>query len=329
MTQRIFISYRRQDSRGDAGRIYDRLRPEFGEAGLFMDVAHIPLGVNFVRVLREEVTKCQVLLAVIGPGWLEARDDDGSRRLDNPNDFVRVEIAAALARDIPVVPILLEGTKMPKASLLPADLQELAQRNGLDVRHVSFHADIDRLIAGLGSVPKIAPIAPRLASRSTPPLGINPIAAPPPPLSTVTANVMTMHQPPPSVRARPLHPVRPAEWVISAKGHWLRHMPFDRKAAAEPSVYRQVFVHARQSSGIIGEGAILTGRKWYPNLIVGWTIIHGYSFDVGSDGTGYGDIEPEEVTYLGPTWRPEYAQLSDEVFKRLGGKPLERFITHP
>ncbi len=127
MTQRIFISYRRQDSRGDAGRIYDRLLPTFGETGLFMDVAHIPLGVNFVRVLREEVAKCHVLLAVIGPNWLEARDDDGSRRLDNPNDFVRVEIAAALARDIPVIPILLEGTKMPKAAALPADLHELAQ----------------------------------------------------------------------------------------------------------------------------------------------------------------------------------------------------------
>jgi hypothetical protein len=86
---------------------------------------------------------------VIGPNWLNARDEDGNRRLDNPHDFVRIEIGAALQRNIPVIPILLDGAKVPKANQLPKELEELSLRNGLDVRHVSFHNDVDRLIRGL------------------------------------------------------------------------------------------------------------------------------------------------------------------------------------
>ena len=125
MAAKVFISYRREDSAGHAGRVHDRLVREFGSDLLFMDVDGIPLGVNFVKVLQEEVAKCSVLLAVMGHEWLDVRDEDGRRRLDNPDDFVRVEIAAALQRDIPVIPIMLEGTKVPKANQLPNDLQGL------------------------------------------------------------------------------------------------------------------------------------------------------------------------------------------------------------
>ena len=114
-----------------------------------MDVDAIPLGVNFATVLRNEVAKCEVLLAVIGPHWLDARDEAGTRRLDDPQDFVRIEIGAALHRNIPVIPILLDGAKVPKANQLPKDLEELSMRNGLDVRHTSFHNDIDRLVRSL------------------------------------------------------------------------------------------------------------------------------------------------------------------------------------
>jgi hypothetical protein len=149
MAAKVFISYRRGDSAGYAGRVMDRLDRELGRDLVFMDVDAIPLGTNFSKVLHEEVAKCGVLLAVIGPNWLDARDEDGNRRLDNPNDFVRIEIAAALQRNIPVVPILLDGARIPKASQLPEDLKELASRNGLDVRHASFQDDMDRLIRGL------------------------------------------------------------------------------------------------------------------------------------------------------------------------------------
>jgi hypothetical protein len=149
MATRVFISYRRGDSAGSAGRVHDRLEREFGRNLLFMDVDAIPLGANFVKVLRDEVAKCDVLLAVIGPKWLDARDEHGNRRLDDPNDYLRIEIATALQRNIPVIPILVDGAKVPKADRLPKDLEELEHRNGLEIRHASFHSDVDKLIQGL------------------------------------------------------------------------------------------------------------------------------------------------------------------------------------
>ena len=149
MAAKVFISYRRADSAGYSGRVMDRLDRELGRDLVFMDVDAIPLGTNFTKVLHEEVAKCGVLLAVIGPNWLDARDERGNRRLDNPNDFVRIEIAAALQRSIPVIPILLDGARIPKADELPEDLKELALRNGMEVRHASFQDDMNRLIRGL------------------------------------------------------------------------------------------------------------------------------------------------------------------------------------
>lgn len=149
MGTNVFISYRRKDSAGYAGRLMDRLKTKLGQDLLFMDVETIPLGSNFEKVLHEEIGKCRVLLAVIGPTWCDARDENGKRRLDDQNDFVRMEISAALQRDIPVIPILLDGATMPKADQLPNDLRGLTSRNGLDVRHASFHEDMDRLVQSL------------------------------------------------------------------------------------------------------------------------------------------------------------------------------------
>jgi TIR domain len=149
MAAKVFISYRRDDSAGHAGRVRDRLERELGRDLLFMDVDAIPLGKNFAKVLHEEVAKCGVLLAVIGPNWADARDEHGNRRLDDPNDFVRIEVAAALQRDIPVIPILLDGARIPKVDQLPEDLKELALRNGMEIRHASFQDDMNRLIRGL------------------------------------------------------------------------------------------------------------------------------------------------------------------------------------
>jgi TIR domain len=143
MAQRLFISYRREDSAGYAGRVYDRLEREFSRDCLVIDIDSIPLGANFVNVIGEEVAKCDVLLAIIGPGWLDARDDDGKRRLEDSHDFVRVEIATALKRGIPVIPVLLEGARIPKANELPDDLKELSLRNALNVRHASFLDDMN------------------------------------------------------------------------------------------------------------------------------------------------------------------------------------------
>jgi hypothetical protein len=146
---KVFLCYRREDSGGYAGRIQDQIAQALGSDNLFMDVDAIPLGANFVRVLHDEVAKCEVLLAVIGRNWLDARDEDGKRRLENPKDFVRVEIVAALQRNIPVVPILVDGARIPDARQLPNELEELSLRNGIEVRLASFHNDVSRLIHGL------------------------------------------------------------------------------------------------------------------------------------------------------------------------------------
>lgn len=145
----IFISYRRDGAPHAAGRLYDRLANEFGRDLLFMDIDTIPLGSDFHEVLGNEVGKCGVLLAVVDPQWLSITKEDGSRRLDDPNDFVRIEIAAALARGIPVVPILLDGTKIPKATELPDNIRALSSRHGLEVRATTFHVDVAKLINGL------------------------------------------------------------------------------------------------------------------------------------------------------------------------------------
>src|SRR5215468_168796 len=104
MAGKIFINYRRDDAIGMAGRLYDRLAQAFGKRNVFMDVDHIPAGVDFVAYLNSQVAGCDVFLALIGPGWLHSKDERGIRRLDNPDDFVTIEMAAALARDVRVIP---------------------------------------------------------------------------------------------------------------------------------------------------------------------------------------------------------------------------------
>ena len=146
---KVFLCYRREDSGGYAIGIQERLKRDLGADVLFMDIDSIPFGKNFVKILDHEVAKCVVLLAVIGQNWLDARDEDGKRRLDNPNDFVRIEIAAALRPDIPVIPILLNGVRIPSANMLPGELGELSVRHGIDVRHSSFPSDVERLVRGV------------------------------------------------------------------------------------------------------------------------------------------------------------------------------------
>jgi hypothetical protein len=132
------------------GRIHDRLVEHFGESAVFMDVDDIPLGVDFTKYIDEKVGECEVLLAVIGRDWLSVTDANANRRLDQPGDFVRIELESALKRNIPVVPLLVRRATMPKATDLPESLRELARRNGMPVRaDPDFRADCDRLIKGL------------------------------------------------------------------------------------------------------------------------------------------------------------------------------------
>jgi formylglycine-generating enzyme required for sulfatase activity len=146
----VFISYRRQDAKAIAGRIFDRLEARFGRDAVFMDIDSIPPGVDFPEWLSENVAQASVVLALIGHAWVDARDEQGQRRLDNPNDFVRIEIEAALARKIPVVPLLIDGAPFPRIEELPTSLQPLTRRNAafLDAGR-DFNVHIARLIAAV------------------------------------------------------------------------------------------------------------------------------------------------------------------------------------
>jgi len=145
----VFISYRRDDSEGQAGRLYDDLARHFGDGSVFMDVAGIDPGLDFRKVIDKHVSSCGILLCLIGPTWLDAKDESGRRRLDNPLDFVRLETAAALKRDIPVVPVLVAKARMPSAEQLPDDLKELAYRNGVELTHARWDTDVQVLVKAL------------------------------------------------------------------------------------------------------------------------------------------------------------------------------------
>jgi TIR domain/WD40-like Beta Propeller Repeat len=156
----IFISYRRSDNPDATGRIYDRLVAEFGKAKVFKDVDSIPLGMDFRGHLNQIVGGCAAVLAIIGPSWADTRSNAGQRRLEDPDDFVRIELEAALARGIPVVPVLVGNAMMPGVSHLPASLAELAYRQSIQVRpDPDFHNDATRLVSALQVM--LDPNAPR------------------------------------------------------------------------------------------------------------------------------------------------------------------------
>ncbi|MGQ0674739.1 MAG: toll/interleukin-1 receptor domain-containing protein, partial [Rhodospirillales bacterium] len=142
---RIFINYRRDDSPGSAGRLHDRLAQDLPAGKLFMDVDAIAPGVDFVKEIDDKVKACDVMLAIIGRGWLMAADKEGRRRLDDPGDFVRLEIAMALKHDVNVIPILVDGAKIPAADDLPEDLRALARRNAVELSHQRFAAEVKGL----------------------------------------------------------------------------------------------------------------------------------------------------------------------------------------
>ena len=148
---RIFISYRRQDSGTFTGRIHDRLKVSFGENNVFRDVYDIPAGSDFRSVLNKEVGSCDVCLVIIGPQWVNITDAQGKRRLDDPNDFVRIEVETALRNpSVLVIPVLVDNANMPVAEQLPDSLEELAYRNAVKVRtDPDFPHDMDMLIRQL------------------------------------------------------------------------------------------------------------------------------------------------------------------------------------
>ncbi|WP_333856992.1 toll/interleukin-1 receptor domain-containing protein, partial [Denitromonas sp.] len=148
----IFISYRRDDSAGYAGRLYDRLAGHFGPGRVFMDVEGIEPGTDFVDAIENAVASCRVLIVLIGDEWLSTTDASGRRRLDDPHDFIRLETRAALARDIRVVPVLLDRAPMPAYEALPEDLRPLVRRQAVELNHKQWEATSGELIRTLEKI---------------------------------------------------------------------------------------------------------------------------------------------------------------------------------
>ncbi len=177
MAGAIFISYRRDDSRHAAGRLYQHLVQTFPRDRLFIDVDAISPGLDFVTEITSKVEICDALLAVIGPDWLKSIDGNGNRRIDDPGDFVRLEIETALRRDIRVIPVLLDDVTMPREQDLPQALKLLARRNAARLSHARFGLDADVLVQTLldelhlpvssrARLPLASDAAARLQSRS-------------------------------------------------------------------------------------------------------------------------------------------------------------------
>jgi len=142
----VFISYRRADAAGSAGRLYDRLVGALGTDRVFMDVAGIESGEDFAEIIDATLASCSVFIVVIGRNWLTAADEYGRRRVDQPADWVRVEVTAALSRDLLVIPLLVEDAQIPPAAALPGELVRLPELQAMEVDHETFHPDVDRLL---------------------------------------------------------------------------------------------------------------------------------------------------------------------------------------
>lgn len=171
---RVFISYRREDCAAHAGRLADTLGARFGPDTVFMDVDAIELGIDFVQQIERAIGDSDVVVAMIGDDWLTVTDEQGRRRIDKPDDFVRIELAEALARDdVRVIPVLVEGAQMPGREELPESLAPLARRNGISLTDTRWRSDTSVLIDAIGrAIGTGQPAAP--APPPAKPAGVNP-----------------------------------------------------------------------------------------------------------------------------------------------------------
>ncbi|MEO6082493.1 MAG: toll/interleukin-1 receptor domain-containing protein [Umezawaea sp.] len=157
---RVFLSYRKSDSVYATAAVADRVARQFGQENVFRDRDSLPLGVAYPRRILSVLERSDIVLALVGAAWLDVRDGAGRRRLDDPEDWVRMELRMAFEREIPVVPVLLDGTPMPEARLLPADIAALNLSTYWHVRHQSFESDVRGLIRGLTGDGERPPSAP-------------------------------------------------------------------------------------------------------------------------------------------------------------------------
>jgi TIR domain len=160
----VFISYRRADAPGYVRGLMSDLRNIFGSKQIFLDMEDIAAGSDFPSIIEQAVSNCELLLVIIGSNWSELRDESGQRRIEDANDFVRLEIAGALQRKIPIIPVLVENAKMPKPPELPEDIKLLSTLQGIPLTHDRWDDDMARIYAAIENVTVEPQVARRYAS---------------------------------------------------------------------------------------------------------------------------------------------------------------------
>ncbi len=149
----VFVSYRRDDSSGHAGRLQERLRAELGNRSVFVDVASIDAGADFEDAIATAIGNSKIVLAVIGLDWLGQRDLNGKSRLDDPADYVRLELERAYEKGKKVIPVLVRGAGVPRAEDLPASLRKLASAQALELRDTRWDVDVENVLRRVGGPP--------------------------------------------------------------------------------------------------------------------------------------------------------------------------------
>ena len=307
----VFISYRRDDAPGYAGRLYDRLAAHFGADRVFMDVQGIEPGVDFVDAIERALSSCEILIVLIGKDWL-ATDVAGRRRLDDPADFVRLETATALARGIRVVPVLVEGAEMPRADLLPTELLPLVRRQAVELSHKQWDATSAELIRTLEK------ILDRDKARAG---GVRPVQPPRPEAPTAEPAAGSAPQPEPSPPVAQRRPVA-LYWgsaalllLIAATALYLTH-PWRRdvKPAPSPAVLsvtpeNVAFAEQKLQASGVASAITLTNR--------GGAILHVSSvkvegpaatdFTLSENQCARGELAPGASCAMRITFRPQAA----------------------
>ena len=203
--QGIFISYQRSDCLSQANGLHDGLVNRLPNAEIFMDVDSIPAGVDFEQHIREAIDGCDVVLVLIGDNWMDTRAGTETRRIDEPNDFVRLEIESALANPtVTTIPVLVEGAQMPEAATLPESIQKLARINAFELDDRRWKADLARiteLLAGL----KTKPAGTQPSQQAQPPSPPQPQAYPPPAAPPFGAQPAQVYSPPPPPQPQPTY----------------------------------------------------------------------------------------------------------------------------
>jgi hypothetical protein len=210
----IFISYRRSDSAGHTGRLADDLGEALVGQALFRDIEAIEAGEDFVEALARAVGECSAMLVVIGPTWAKVTTADGQRRLHQAGDFVRMEVEAALARDVRVIPVLVGDAQMPDADELPASMAPLLRRNAYSISDRRWKYDVEQLIAILEKIPGVRGRSAGEQPPSPPPASPMPITSPPP----------TPHASAPAAPSRPVHAASPSVAPKRGMPGWVKLM---------------------------------------------------------------------------------------------------------